>query len=579
MNIGGFKSDKVKPFLGRKTYVGGGASPSRIKYKRPNNINSIGFNINAAKYVFEDVYKQAFSYYTSMKFPDPLNIENETIDLIKNFVAQEEFQQSGYNSLIDYAYDNIVLFKSKENIIPRAIQVYINLIVKDEIGDYLITYLKNEYGNNYIVRIRQNYEQNKTDEEIMEEYELNVIELFIRILQTRFCELQYIETQLNNLETSNFLSKEEYRMLIANLYLRYELLEKSKYIYENRFDPNVNSILIGRKKIDNYYLDYVKEKFKNDKVTNDFAEAENIIVNPNPIDDDEINPDLIPPELKATNYFDINKNKKKYALHHVAYPGTYQIDLMFSGTRNNCFLVAIEVNTRYVFAIRTNIELIYDGEKHLETKSTFAIYLAMQRLFDQGWYPSIIKSDSESAFKSDFIKQYVYAKRGIRFQPVFRTKGSYNKSQPMHTSLAIVDRFVKTLKTNFLDIGYFNGELPADLVDKFVDYYNKERPHSTLSKLLKTPTTPEQVHNDIKKEIRIIRELLYKNREIMQRPDWELPPGTLVKVYKGYNKFNKLRSVRPEKHIVLGNLRNIYAIENPRTEEKELISRVNIARN
>ena len=65
------------------------------------------------------------------------------------------------------------------------------------------------------------------------------------------------------------------------------------------------------------------------------------------------------PNIKVPNSFPLKYNKKKYSLHHVAFPGTWQIDLMIGKNNTNCFLVAIEVNTRYLFIERTST-YVYD---------------------------------------------------------------------------------------------------------------------------------------------------------------------------------------------------------------------------
>ena len=61
--------------------------------------------------------------------------------------------------------------------------------------------------------------------------------------------------------------------------------------------------------------------------------------------------------IKVPDSFPLKYNKKKYSLHHVAFPGTWQIDLML-GTEN-VYLVAIEVNTRYLLIERTRT-YVYD---------------------------------------------------------------------------------------------------------------------------------------------------------------------------------------------------------------------------
>ena len=61
-----------------------------------------------------------------------------------------------------------------------------------------------------------------------------------------------------------------------------------------------------------------------------------------PSDEDE---KIQPVQIKeiATDSFNLKYNKKYYGLHHVAFPGTYQMDLFFSAKNKNCYLLAIEV--------------------------------------------------------------------------------------------------------------------------------------------------------------------------------------------------------------------------------------------
>lgn len=147
----------------------------------------------------------------------------------------------------------------------------------------------------------------------------------------------------------------------------------------------------------------------------------------------------------------------------------------------------------------------------------------------------------------------------------------------MHTSLAIVDRVIKTIKQKFLNRGYINGQLPMEEVYKFVVYYNNKK-HKTLSSILKKDTTPTQVHNDMKLEIEIIKDRIKRNREIKKRIGWLIPKNTEVKVYDNEDKLNKNRITRIDKYVVDGNIGNIYKIKNKRTGITELISRIKIAK-
>lgn len=60
-------------------------------------------------------------------------------------------------------------------------------------------------------------------------------------------------------------------------------------------------------------------------------------------------------KIKVPDSFPLKFNKKKYSLHHVGFPGTWQIDIMFGQNNGKqiAFLVAIEVNTRYLFMEKT----------------------------------------------------------------------------------------------------------------------------------------------------------------------------------------------------------------------------------
>ena len=201
----------------------------------------------------------------------------------------------------------------------------------------------------------------------------------------------------------------------------------------------------------------------------------------------------------------------------------------------------------------------------------------MQNLFEQGWNPSIIRSDSEAAFNSNFIKRFIYDKRKIIYEPVFRIKTDEGTS-PNHTSLAIVDRVIRTIKDHFYDEGY--GKLiPQKELYKFVSEYNK-RPHKTLTKLLNNKTSPEMVHNDIKLEIQIIERLIYENNKIKEKVGWQLPPGTIVKVMNDTDALGKRRRMtKIDPYEVVKNHNNLYIIRNTRTGEEEKTTRIKISRN
>ena len=83
-----------------------------------------------------------------------------------------------------------------------------------------------------------------------------------------------------------------------------------------------------------------------------------------------------------------------------------------------------------------------------------------------------------------------------------------NKTEPMHTSLAIIDRVTRTI----CDIA-FNlkiGIIRLQAMKKIVDLYNNA-PHKTLSKYAGFAVTPTMVQNDEKLESYIVRKIMQHN--------------------------------------------------------------------
>lgn len=283
--------------------------------------------------------------------------------------------------------------------------------------------------------------------------------------------------------------------------------------------------------------------------------------------------------IKVPDSFDLKKNKKKYCLHQVEFPGTWQVDLLFS--KNNCFFIAIEVNTRYVYAVRTNIYHPGTDERtkkpvmKVEKKTKTAIAKAMLKLMLKGWNPSLIISDGEKALKSKDMEKYIYKKKNIQHIIVPMVTDDMGNRTANHTSLGIIDRLTRTLKRWVYDRGWARDIIPFTEVDKFVEAYNN-RNHSTLNKIFNQPTTPKEVHDDMEKEMYVIKYLLRKNKEIRQKnPGIEIPNDTLVKVYNQANSFGKrIRISRPDPYKVIGHYGNIYDIENTVTGKIEKAPRI-----
>ena len=298
-------------------------------------------------------------------------------------------------------------------------------------------------------------------------------------------------------------------------------------------------------------------------------------------DEDVLEPNAIrkQSDIKIVDSFNIKENKKKYSLHHVAFPGTWQIDLMWS--KNNCFLLAIEVNTRYLFATRTNIYVPkYDKinkiwAKEEVKKSTVAVAKAFFDLMDKGWNPSVVVSDSESSLNSKQMNKLVYERFKIEHRTVPLVKDENGTKTSNHTSLAIVDRVTRTIKKWVYDRGWNANIVPKEEVDKFLIEYNN-RSHRTLKKIFGRETTPTEVHNNMEMEIKVMKHFFKKNEEVRKnQPGLKIPIGTRVKVYNPPNSFGKrTRVAKPDPYEVISAGTGIYTVRNLTTNEIEKVPRI-----
>ena len=276
--------------------------------------------------------------------------------------------------------------------------------------------------------------------------------------------------------------------------------------------------------------------------------------------------------IKVPDSFPLKYNKKKYSLHHVAFPGTWQIDLMI-GT-NNVYLVAIEVNTRYLYMECTNTyvygkdgNIVVDqktGTYKIEQKSAYAIATAMSYLFRKGWNPSLLIGDSEGAFSSNELNEKIYKPFKINFKKVYLFADETGKRHSNHTSLAIVDRVIRSCRKWFETMGYEKNRFGRNVMEQFVEEYNN-RPHSTLCKIFKSKDiTPTMVHEDMQMELFVMNHILKENRTIRENiRGWHIPNGALVKLYNPpIPLVKRTRVTKVDPYRVVSSNGNIYTVKN-----------------
>ena len=308
--------------------------------------------------------------------------------------------------------------------------------------------------------------------------------------------------------------------------------------------------------------------------------------------------EYVEPEEQESNYFPLKRNIKSYQLHKVRGRNSYLIDLMKTG--KIYYLLSINVNTKYLFAEPTNVEVEEDKDEEGIVKVSNSVKNAkicadtMLRLLNRGqrnpsgsfipFNPQYIESDGEGGFSSDYVKRVVYERYNIEHDTVPRQRKTQypkfmidesnkwnKKTEPLHGSLGIIDRVTRTIR----DIAYNMkvGVILPNVMEKIVEYYNNA-PHKGLSKWAGFSVTPQMVMNDKRLEEYIVRKIVQANHEIMNRLGFQLKEGTEVKVYNEKDSLTKRRSViQPGKFIVQGFNRGLYRVKNINDGSIQLVPR------
>lgn len=237
------------------------------------------------------------------------------------------------------------------------------------------------------------------------------------------------------------------------------------------------------------------------------------------------------------------KEAKSYYLHAVAPRHSFVIDYLFSGG-GLIYLMAINVNTRKLYAILSGT----DGKKTYKTgnKDITASIDAMEKLISMTKVRNIIH-DLEGAFGSDEFKewcfihdiaQHPYSKYPI---PKEMIKGQMSKTRANHSTVALVDRVIRTIRDMNYNMFGYQDKIPPNVMDFLVNEYNSS-PHRTLSMILGHAYTPNDVDNDTRLEERVVRELLRQNILTYNSPGYKLRPGQKVWLKNDTDNLEKKRS-------------------------------------
>ena len=240
------------------------------------------------------------------------------------------------------------------------------------------------------------------------------------------------------------------------------------------------------------------------------------------------------------------------------------IDIMF-GENGLAYLVCINVNTK--FGMIELLNTTQNGDALKANARTATSYLrALKKMMKvvEKYNPfKYLIGDGEGAFGSKLAKEF-YKDHGIEFHGVPRMIIEGKKgTDPNHSSLAVVDRFIRTIRDMLYNCGY---EATPKAIQYVLFQYNMSA-HSMLSRALGQPISPHNLMLDKDKEEYIVMRINKANLATKLSPGYLLENNSRVKVYNEKNAFGKRRKIHHEGEIV-GRTAGLYAVKiNPNNRE------------
>ena len=243
---------------------------------------------------------------------------------------------------------------------------------------------------------------------------------------------------------------------------------------------------------------------------------------------------------QGPNSFNMKK-QSKFMRHAYAPRHTFIIDYFFPG--KFMYLLAINVNTRKAFfSVPKEIRKFTNGW-YVPTKPKANADSAIESLKDimkQTTVKGLIM-DQEPAWQNDFhafcnsegIKWHHYIKNHIN--GLIETNET---SRGTHSTTALIDRLCRTLRTMNYNMGN-NLNIDPEQMSFLIDEYN-DSPHTTLSRLLGRPTTPNMVDADPKLEDSVVLKLLIENASIELQDDYDVI-GKKVRILNEASVMDKLK--------------------------------------
>jgi hypothetical protein len=241
------------------------------------------------------------------------------------------------------------------------------------------------------------------------------------------------------------------------------------------------------------------------------------------------------------------------------------------------YLICVNSCSRFCYARNTNISTT-DEEgniriSRIDQKTYHAYLTALQSIIEAGAYIKYLRGDGEKSFSPvgpggrPTEAGRFYQANNIEFNDVRRSKPveyptfmtyqnkKFNKTEPSHTSLSIIDRIILTIRNIAFNMKI--GTITPKIMDRIINIYINA-PHDTLSEVMGFELTPKMVENDIDLQEEIIRRFSAQNSEIKAKIGFVLPVGRRVVVFNRGTAMSKRRSDKKPQIYTVSNFNGIY---------------------
>jgi hypothetical protein len=240
--------------------------------------------------------------------------------------------------------------------------------------------------------------------------------------------------------------------------------------------------------------------------------------------------------------FPVKYQIKKYGRHHVSTRGHYQMDLLIS---DPVYLVVIGVVSRYGYLVPLNISL----DERWKVRSARDL-ITVQDALDSIINRLKKNEDTEKVHLScDLEKSFISQRTADHFKTEAIIIGC--KDNEAHTRLAIINRFIRTIRDEMYKLYGLKDELPPLEMQKVVEDYNLTK-HHTLSLLMGFPVSPDMVENDPVLEDEIASRIYLRN-SLKDKPEIQI--GDEVQIYVAPHGPGKVRRTASEEIFMVQDLK------------------------